>query len=266
MHLTNKEVTTVKTGTPLYWYSIVVNVLFCGLLSIKSACFHLSRILNIIFSVFLLLNLVSKIVQVLLILFLTIVSIVIERCYVSCIFTAPIDNFYWLDSTLYEVFVTPQTDIAQIITNFSLITTHGICSSVSDGVHFNLAQSFNLMLVDFSSTLDNFTDENDLNMKCKMYGVISNSSIPLGDHVIEVQVVQQDKVLTNSDIVIHVVDPIPTSLPTPGKILNCIEFYILFLLLSDLCWLWVRQLLCFSGGFYAACHIDIIREYAVWIF
>jgi len=74
------------------------------------------------------------------------------------------------------------------------------------------------MLNDISATFGGFHDDSPKIFKT--YAIIYNSShptIPLGDYEMEVQVIWEDDVLTSSVVIVHVVDPVPTSLPVPGK-------------------------------------------------
>ena len=73
------------------------------------------------------------------------------------------------------------------------------------------------MLNDIPITFGDFHDDSP--KICKAYTVIHNSfqPIPLGDYQMEVQVISQEDVLADSVVIVHVVDPVPTSLPVPGK-------------------------------------------------
>ena len=132
---------------------------------------------------------------------------------------------YWLDSSLYEVFAAHQMEPNKTISNISFIITYEYWNGISNRTDFLTNVKFNLIssssyfiLNDISITLDSFNDESNPEI-CKKYEMIHNSSgsIPLGDYDMEVQVVWKDNVLTNSDVIVHVVDPVPTSLPIPGR-------------------------------------------------
>jgi len=73
------------------------------------------------------------------------------------------------------------------------------------------------MLNDIPTTFGDFHEDSP--KICKTYTVMRNSSqpVPLGDYQMEVQVISQDDVLADSVVIVHVVDPVPTSLPVPGR-------------------------------------------------
>ena len=126
---------------------------------------------------------------------------------------------------MYEVFISHQMEPYETIVNISLIITDEYWNELSNKSNFpsnlnvHLTSSSYFMLNNISPTFDSFKRDNYSPKIFKAYEMICNlfESIPLGDYEMEVQVIWQDNMLTSSDVIVHVVDPVPTLLPVPGR-------------------------------------------------
>ena len=125
---------------------------------------------------------------------------------------------------MYEVFISHQMEPYETIVNISLIITYEYWNELSNKSNFpsnlnvHLTSSSYFMLNDISPTFDSLNGDYSPKM-LKTYEMIYtlSESIPLGDYEMEVQVIWQDNMLTSSDVIVHVVDPVPTLLPVPGR-------------------------------------------------
>ena len=137
------------------------------------------------------------------------------------------NNDFWFDSSLYEVFVYRKLHQNAILKNISLIATREFWNNAS-----NIDKGFpNSVIIRFTSSLiyNNFT----VNSSSTAFEGFHNRSIPkivrndsiifssswdvaLGDYAMNVQAIWQGVEIAESDVIIHVVDPLPRALPVPG--------------------------------------------------
>ena len=145
-------------------------------------------------------------------------------------------NDIWFDSSLYEVFVYRKLNRDETLKNISLIATYAFWNNTSNSdedflnnITFRLNSSqfvLNSLYISFEGFQNEITPE-----IVKGVSITSNSlsqDLVLGDYNMKVQAIWQDKILTESDVIIHVVDPLPATLPTPGLYNNYS-----FLIVSD---------------------------------
>ena len=136
-------------------------------------------------------------------------------------------NDVWLDSSLYEVFVYRKLDQNEILKNISLIVTYGFWDNASNSgedilnnITFRLTSSLNytqFTLNSLSSTFEGFQNEYIPEIFSRS-SIVSSSlqDLTLGDYHMKIQAIFHNRKLAESDVIIHVVDPLPTSLPVPG--------------------------------------------------
>ena len=132
-----------------------------------------------------------------------------------------------MDSSLYEVFVYRKLDQNEILKNISLIVTYGFWDNasnsgedISNNITFRLTSSLNypqFTLNSLSSTFEGFQNENIPEIFSRSL-IISSSlqDLTLGDYNMKIQAIFQNRKLAESDVIIHIVDPLPTPLPVPG--------------------------------------------------
>ena len=126
----------------------------------------------------------------------------------------------WLDATVYEIFILPTASYNEVITtcNLSLRDSYldELDSSGShniDDVWFHLQSTSNYFQL--ANTNGSHLENNELHVfRIKLLSV-SHDSIPLNDYRMKLEVTIGDIHLTSSDIIIHVVEPLP-ALPIPG--------------------------------------------------
>ena len=138
-----------------------------------------------------------------------------------------ISNDVWLDSLLYEVFVYCKLEHNEILKNISLIVTYGFWDDasnsgkdISNNIAFRLTSSLNytqFTLNSLPSTFEGFQNENIPQMFSRR-SIVSSSQqdLTLGDYNMKIQAIFQNQKLTESDVIIHVVNPLPTTLPIPS--------------------------------------------------
>lgn len=141
------------------------------------------------------------------------------------IFLVSTSNHVWLDSSLYEVFVYRELDQNEIL-NISLIVTYEFWNNISnsgedslDNITFRFTSSLNytnFVLNFLPSAFKSFRNENTPEV-IKKISINSLQDLMLGDYNLKIQVYWQDNTLTESDVIIHVVDPLPEVLPVPGN-------------------------------------------------
>ena len=138
----------------------------------------------------------------------------------NCLVSA--NNDIWLDSSLYEIFIYRKLNQSKILKNISLIVTFSFWNNVSNSsedfsnnITFILSSSANFTL-DFD-TFERFQNESTPQV-VRRSSIISSSALNLmlGDHSMKIQAVWQNMKLAESEVIIHVVDPLPAPLPSPG--------------------------------------------------
>ena len=127
-----------------------------------------------------------------------------------------------MDSSLYEVFIYRKLSQNEILKNISLVATYSFWNNVANGsedfssnITFNLTSSTYFTLK--FDTFERF--QNDNTPQVVRRSSITSPSVQdlmLGDYSMKIQAVWQDMKLSESDLIIHVIDPPPTPLPVPG--------------------------------------------------
>ena len=141
-------------------------------------------------------------------------------------FIVPDGTQYWMDSTLYELFILPNVtgefkDLLFILSN-EFQRSH-VNSDYLDDVTFHLYPSDNpyFYFGNGDTTHVAFEDDYDLYLpdlieSCSLSSATSDP-IPLDDYELQVAVSAQGTELLRCDIIIHVVDQLPSPLPLPGN-------------------------------------------------
>ena len=133
----------------------------------------------------------------------------------------------WLDATTYEVFILPTVQFNQTILRFNLSLTNDFIYQVDyndyhvEDISFHLHSTYSF----FYLANQNTSHTTFLNY----FGVLlpdtvestelisaADGRIPLNDYEMRLQVTAGDTSLLSSDIIIHVVEPLPV-LPIPGN-------------------------------------------------
>ena len=132
-----------------------------------------------------------------------------------------------MDSTLYEIFVAP--GVIGAFKDLLFIFDDGfrkenVGGDYHDDVTFHLYPSDNpyFYFGNSDTTHVAFEDYYDLYLpdlieRCSLSSATSDP-IPLDDYELQVAVSIEGEELLRRDIIIHVVDPLPSPLPSPGKI------------------------------------------------
>ena len=154
-------------------------------------------------------------------------------------YLVPEEYDHWLDATLYEVLIPPHSNIRTPILNITFTLIRLLQSDDEDEILSGSGSGFNLTLGSGSITETTFNLETDysyfkfengdtshiaLNDKgnaaslTETYTIViaTSNPIPLGDYEMQISVTRKDNVLQTSDLVIHVVEPLPSTLPAPG--------------------------------------------------
>ena len=134
---------------------------------------------------------------------------------------ASTSNDIWFDSSLYEVFVYRKLDQNEMLKNISLIATYAFRNNAPNSdedflnnITFRLNSS-HFDLTTLYSSFEGFQNESTSPEIVKRVSIIA-LSLMLGDYNMKIQAIWQNKTLAESDVIIHVVDPLPATLPVPG--------------------------------------------------
>jgi len=139
---------------------------------------------------------------------------------------APEDVEVWLDATVYEIFINPTTSLNEMIAKFNLtlreddIDSSGSQMNPSDShninaILFHLQSSNYFYLANQNSSTSSFQDDHE-HYVVELLSA-SDGPIPLNDYRMKLEVTIGNMSLTSSDVIIHVVDPLPI-LPLPGNV------------------------------------------------
>ena len=127
----------------------------------------------------------------------------------------------WFDSSLYEVFVYRKLN-QDGFKNISLIVTYSFWNNASNSdedflnnITFRHTSS-HFDLNSLYSTFEGFQNENTPEIVKRISIISLSQDLTLGDYNMKIQAIWQNKKLAESDVIIHVVDPLPTALPIPG--------------------------------------------------
>ena len=148
--------------------------------------------------------------------------------YQSLFCIVPDGSQYWMDSTLYELFILP--NISGEFKELHFIMTeefqrHNVDGDYHDDVTFHLYPSDNpyFYFGNEATTHLAFEDYYDYNLyppdiieRCSL-STSTSDPIPLDDYELQVAVSIEGEELLRRDIIIHVVDQLPSPLPPPGK-------------------------------------------------
>jgi len=104
-----------------------------------------------------------------------------------------------------------------------LIVTYGFWNNASNSdenfpsnITFKLTSFPNYTNFSLSDTTEGIQRKGTAVIVRKISMISSSSQNMLGDYTMKMQVIWQGNELTNSDVIIHVIDPLPTTLPVPG--------------------------------------------------
>lgn len=149
-------------------------------------------------------------------------------------YLVPEDYDHWLSATFYEVLIPPNLRIGADILNVTLTLTtmpqsddeDEIISGSGSGSGFELG-SGNLTNVTFRVETDYpffKLDETHIVVGngaslTETHTIVKATShpIPLGDYEMRIAITREDNVLQNTGLLVHVVEPLPSSLPAPGE-------------------------------------------------
>ena len=133
----------------------------------------------------------------------------------------------WLDTDIYEILILSSVELNETIIKFNLTMTQYFryliyCSSdcIINNVSFHLQSSYPYFHLASENPFSlNFLDNEKMFVPVMTESVellsAINGYIPLNDYKMRIEVITGDTIVLNSDIIIHVVESLP-SLPTPG--------------------------------------------------
>ena len=136
----------------------------------------------------------------------------------------------WLDTNVYEVVIPSSMQLNETIIMINLTATQYFryrinCSTncIINDISFQLNSSYPYFYLASKRPIPlSFLDDQEMFMPTMMGSVellsAGNGDIPLNDYKMTLEVKDGNVLLLSSDIVIHVVEPLP-SLPVSGKIL-----------------------------------------------
>jgi len=151
-------------------------------------------------------------------------------------YVVPSEYKHWLGATVYEVVIPSSLSANTPVMNITLILADnsqsddeddsfsgagsGIGSGNIDDITFHLDTTDSFFYFQNADTthVAFSNDINDLSatLTCTLVKATS-SLIPLGDYEMQVRVTGEGSELQRSDIVIHVVDEVPSTLPPPSE-------------------------------------------------
>ena len=130
-----------------------------------------------------------------------------------------------------------------MLKNMSLIATYAFWNNASNSdedflynITFTFRQtSSHFALNSLYSSFESFQNESTPEIVKKVSILSLSQDLVLGDYNMTVQAIWQNKTLAESDVIIHVVDPLPAVLPVPGLYNNPFVKFLLCVSYSDLC-------------------------------
>ena len=145
-----------------------------------------------------------------------------------------LENYdHWLDATFYEVLIPPNLSMGAPILNVTLglirIPLSDDEDEMSSGSGFELGCGYEINATFHLETAYpyfKFDNRDAINMEfgngdsvteTRTIVKMTSHPIPLGDYEMRINVTREDKVLQNTGLLIHVVEPLPSSLPAPGE-------------------------------------------------
>ena len=150
-------------------------------------------------------------------------------------YIVPEEYDHWLDATFYEVLIPPNLSIGAQILNVTLSLTRMLLSDDEDEMSSGSGSGFELgcgfvINVTFHLETDypyfKFNNRNATDIEfgsgdslTETHTIVKMTShpIPLGDYEMQIIVTRGDNVLQNTGLLVHVVEPFPSSLPAPGE-------------------------------------------------
>ena len=133
----------------------------------------------------------------------------------------------WLDATVYEVFVLPTVQFNQTILHLNVSLTNDFLYQVDysdyhvEDISFHLHSAYSFFYLANQNT-SHTTFMNyfgvilpDTVESTELISAV-DGGIPLNDYSMKLEVTAGDTSLLNSDIIVHVVEPLPV-LPRPGN-------------------------------------------------
>lgn len=152
-------------------------------------------------------------------------------------YLVPEEIDYWLDATFYEALIPPNLNLKMPVLNITLSLIRlsqtddedvmfsgsgsGSDSCFGSGcikdITFYLETDYPYFTFDNGNTTHIALDDAaSLTKTCTIVKATSDP-ISLGDYEMQISVTRQNNILQNSSILLHVVESLPSSLPTPGK-------------------------------------------------
>ena len=132
----------------------------------------------------------------------------------------------WFDSSLYETFVYRRLHQNETLENISLIVTYDFWNTASNSdeefpnnVIIRLISSCNytnFTVTSSSTTFRGFNNANTPDIVRNVSVISLSQNLILGDYSMKIQAIWQDMEIAESDLIIHVVDPLTRALPVPG--------------------------------------------------
>ena len=148
----------------------------------------------------------------------------------------PSEYKHWLDATVYEIVIPSRLSSNTPIKNITLILSDSVQSDDEDDsltgsgsspgsgyiddITFHLDtthpffyfQNANTTHVAFSNDVNELSSTSTCTL-----AIATSNPIPLGDYEMQVRVTGESNELQRSDVLIHVVDELPSTLPPPGE-------------------------------------------------
>ena len=155
-------------------------------------------------------------------------SAIIIRCSILSYFNiASAEMRGWLDTNVYEVLISSSVKINESIITINLTATQYFryrinCNTncIINDISFHLESPYHYFYLASERSIPlSFLDDQEMFMPTMMGSVellsANNGDIPLNDYKMTLEVKDGTVVLLSSDIIIHVVEPLP-SLPVSG--------------------------------------------------
>ena len=151
----------------------------------------------------------------------------IINCIIFICRTVPAGVGAWLDATVYEVFILPTVQFNQTILHLNLSLTNDFLYQVDyddyhvEDISFHLHSEYSYFyLANLNTSHTTFMNYfgvllPDTVESTELISAV-DGRIPLNDYNMRLEVTAGDTTLLHSDIIIHVVEPLPV-LPRPGN-------------------------------------------------
>ena len=163
-------------------------------------------------------------------------SVVALLCIMILYYAVPSEYKHWLDATMYEIVIPSRLEANTPIKNITLILADSIQSDDEDDnfsgsgtgsgsgyiddITFHLDTTHPFFYFQNADTthvaFPNGVNDLSSTSTCTL-AIATSRPIPLGDYEMQVRVTGEGNELQRSDILIHVVDELPSTLPPPGQ-------------------------------------------------